>query len=90
MLAMLQRQQGVTIAAVMKATVWQQHSVRSFFAGVVREKLGLTQTSEKSDVDRAYRMVAARSEKRHFISVRLPAERRSMPIKPAPVCRSFE
>ena len=58
-LAMLQSPQGATIAAMMQATGWQQHSVRGFLAGVVRKQLQLNLTSDKLDGARVYRIRAS-------------------------------
>src|SRR6187455_2699604 len=54
--ALLSSPDGTTIAAMMKATGWQQHSVRGFLAGVVRRKLKLKLNSNKIDGTRVYRI----------------------------------
>jgi uncharacterized protein DUF3489 len=72
-LAMLGRPEGVTIAAIIRATHWQQHSVRGFFAAVVRKKLGLDLQSEKVDGHRVYRIVHGGGA----VSASRPARRRA-------------
>ena len=63
LIAMLQSPAGTTIAAMMKATGWQQHSVRGFLAGVVRKRLKLKLSSKKVDGNRVYQIAGGDSGK---------------------------
>lgn len=58
-LTMLRAPGGTTIAAIMKATGWQQHSVRGFLTGAVRKRLKLNLASNKVDGERRYRILAS-------------------------------
>ena len=60
-ISMLRSTAGATIAAMMTATDWQQHSIRGFLAGVVRKKLNLNLVSEQTDKGRIYRIKDSKS-----------------------------
>jgi hypothetical protein len=62
-LAMLHSSPGATIAAIIQATGWQQHSVRGFLAGVVRKRLKLKLISKKVDGSRVYEIAGGADAK---------------------------
>ncbi len=56
-IALLQRPEGATIAQIMEATQWQQHTVRGTLAGTLKKRLGLTINSTKeAGGQRVYRI----------------------------------
>ena len=56
---LLARPEGAAIHEIMKATGWQQHTVRGTLAGALKKRLGLTIESEKPEgKDRIYRITA--------------------------------
>jgi hypothetical protein len=55
-LGMLQESDGTSLAAIMAATGWQEHSVRGFFAAIVKKKLKLNLISRKVGDVRIYQV----------------------------------
>lgn len=62
-LALLRRPQGASIDEIIKVTDWQPHSVRGFFAGAVKRRLGLEVVSDKNAKtgERRYHVAAIKS-----------------------------
>jgi hypothetical protein len=54
---MLQSKDGASLATLVEATGWQQHSVRGFLAGVVRKRLKLSLVSAVDAGVRIYRII---------------------------------
>ncbi len=56
-IGLLQRHEGATIAQIMEATGWQQHTVRGTLAGTLKKRLGLVISSNKeAGGQRVYRI----------------------------------
>src|SRR5258705_1160710 len=80
-LALLKHRKGTTIAGIIKATGWQEPSVRSFFVVIVLKKLGFALSSETVDGARVYRITAPIASKR----TRKDVKRRLMRPSACPV-----
>jgi hypothetical protein len=61
MIELLSRDNGATIAEIVEATGWQQHSVRGAISGTLKKKHGLTVSSDIEDGRRrVYRITRSR------------------------------
>jgi hypothetical protein len=57
LVALLRREEGASLDAMMAATGWQAHSVRGAISGAIKKKLGFDVRSEKTEAGRVYRIV---------------------------------
>jgi hypothetical protein len=57
-LALLRQPSGATLAALMRTTQWQAHSVRGFLSGQLGKRMGLRVKSFRRDGERVYRLRA--------------------------------
>lgn len=58
LIELLKRPEGASLAEMVQATGWQQHTIRGAMAGSLKKKLSLNIVSEKTDgQERKYRIV---------------------------------
>jgi len=63
LIALLERPEGASIAELMAATGWQQHTVRGAMSGTLKKRLGLQIESVKTEgADRTYRILKSPGE----------------------------
>jgi len=63
LIALLERPEGASIAELMEATGWQQHTVRGAMSGTLKKRLGLQIESVKTEgADRTYRILKSPGE----------------------------
>lgn len=64
LIALLERPEGASIAELMEATGWQQHTVRGAMSGTLKKRLGLQIESVKTEgADRTYRILKSPGER---------------------------
>lgn len=80
--AMLRRKEGATVAAIMKATGWQKHSVHGFFAGVVRKNLKLNLVRSGEGEQATYRITSSKTQ--------IPATKYGQAILPRKAARPLQ
>jgi hypothetical protein len=68
---MLKRPAGATVEQIMKATDWQPHTVRGFFAGALKKRLGIEVTSEKTHSGKRYAAVIESYQKAQDVAKQL-------------------
>ncbi len=58
LIELLKRPEGASLAEMVAATDWQQHTVRGAMAGALKKKMGLNIVSQKTDgQERKYRII---------------------------------
>ena len=63
LIALLERPEGASIAQLMEATGWQQHTVRGAMSGTLKKRLGLQIESVKTEgADRTYHILKSPGE----------------------------
>lgn len=62
LLGLLKRPEGATLAAMMKATGWQAHSVRGAMSGSLKKGFGFAICSAKTEVGRVYKISSGEDE----------------------------